>query len=254
MASPAPSLPADRAAKLQTQPQALAAIVGYAYQSDLDPAAVVAVAQGEGGLDPSALGHYDPDTQGNPGWSYGPFQLRDPGALPASVYTGPVTTTLPGPRGAPETWAWSQEGIQYAIGQIQGVAAGKTGADAISSIVNGFEHPANPQAEIAGAEARYAKLTAGGSGSRVQIPNTQPPVLNTPVGRLNLAPGGGVNVSGTPGTAKQGGGPATTTAPSNSTNTGIFSLTWGDIFRVLQGILGGVLILLGLFLLARRQL
>jgi hypothetical protein len=238
-------------AEFSSKQQAEAFIVGQAYASDLDPAAVVAVAQTEGlgGLTgPIPAGHYDPDQQGDPGWSYGPFQLRDPGALPSTVYSGTVSSTEPGPQGAPEQWAWSPTGVQYAINQIQAVAAGKTGQDAIDSIVGGFEHPADPSAEEQSAGQYYQRLTAGGSGSPVQIPNTPTPDLHTPVGNLPLAPGGGINVKSAPGS----GGADTTTSPTGSQATGIFSWT-ADPVRILQLAFGGLLILLGLYLLVRRS-
>lgn len=234
-----------------TQQQAAALIVGYAQQADLDPAAVISVAEYEGGISPGSSaavpkGHYDPDQQGHPGWSYGPFSTRTPGAVPGSVYSGPVSRQQPGPTGAVQDWAWSPEGISYAIRQIQAVAAGKTGPDAITSIVTGFEHPADPTKEIAAEEQTYRGLVAGGSGSPVAISNTPTPDLATPIGSLPIASGGGVNVTDAKGT--------TTTAPTGSQATGIFGFLEGfSLTRVLQLLLGGVLLVVGLFLLARQS-
>lgn len=112
---------------------------------DVDPEAVRAVVSTEGGTRPAG-GHYDPGPHGEPGWSYGPFQLRDPGALP-------MHST--GAYGAGFSFAWSRAGIDYALDGIAKVARGKTGAEAVHAIVYGFEHPADPAAEVRKAMANY---------------------------------------------------------------------------------------------------
>ena len=127
-------------------------IVKDAKAANVDPVAVLAIAQGEGGLTP-APGHYDPDQLGNPGWSYGPFQMRSPGALP-------IRST--GTYGPGYNFAWSEQGIQYAISRIASVSAGKTGPDAIDSIVRNFERPADPAGSVARATARYNAFQSTG--------------------------------------------------------------------------------------------
>ena len=67
-------------------------ILQFAQRYRLDPAAVMAVARGEGGLDWGAVG--------DQGSSYGPFQLHRGGALPAGK--------------GPE-FANSPAGIEYAL-------------------------------------------------------------------------------------------------------------------------------------------
>lgn len=111
----------------------------------LDPAAVLAVASTEGGLynregDIGDLGG---------GGSFGPFQLYSQGALPAQYR---------GNHALADQWAWSPQGIKYALSKIAGVARGLKGQDAIRAIVSQFERPAEPGAEIAKASSRYGQF------------------------------------------------------------------------------------------------
>lgn len=119
-------------------------------QLGLDPAAVLAVASQEGGFKP-APGHYDPDTQGHPGYSYGPFQLRSPGRFPSQV--DPSAGSSASSRAA--AFAWSKQGIDYALQGIASVAKGQKGDQAVSTIVSRFEQPADPSSEIARANRSY---------------------------------------------------------------------------------------------------
>lgn len=171
-----------------------AQVVDYVRQvapvKGLDPNAVLAVASQEG------LG----GGIGDSGTSFGPWQLHQGGALPSSV----------GNLGADvaQAWAWSQDGINYALDQMAGVAKGLTGTQAVTTIVTQFERPANPQAEIQGALASpfvFGVSTSGSSGSVPQPPNF-PPGTQTPV-TFNPSPTGGA-----------GGGPSpvTVTGPTTS--------------------------------------
>lgn len=113
----------------------------------LDPAAVLAVASQEG-----AGGGI-----GDAGTSFGPWQLHYGGAYPASA-----------PRGSPaasQAWAWSPAGIDYALSRMASVAKGLVGYPSVSAIVSDFERPANPGAEILGAEAAYGQAGGLGGGS-----------------------------------------------------------------------------------------
>lgn len=202
--------------------QLLQEVLSRSYQDNVDPAAAWAVAAEEGGHTP-APGHYDPDTHGNPGWSYGPFQLRDPGALPISSS---------GPSGPGYKYAWSKEGVDYAIDQIAKVAEGRTGSDAITQIVTRFERPANPAGEIARAEGVYAGYVKGG------ISATGPGGTITPSGPGATNPGGVI------------GGAAGALGVVDSIGKALsvlFSL------RGLEMLSGFVLIILGVLWMARRQ-
>lgn len=132
-----------------------AIIVADAPAYGLDPYAALAVTGTEGGTTP-APGHYDPDTLGHPGWSYGPWQLRSPGALPIASS---------GQYGPGYDFAWSRRGIDYALQKMSEAGAkGKKGPAAIDAIVRDFERPAHPDAEVQRAVALY-HVPAGGNVS-----------------------------------------------------------------------------------------
>jgi hypothetical protein len=119
-----------------------------ALKRGLDPRAVLAVARGEGGLvnRPNDVG----DLAG--GGSYGPFQLYTKGALPAQYRGRPQ---------AADAWAWSPQGINYALGRMASVgAAGLTGPAAVERIIRKFERPFDPDKSVRNALAR---LSQGGS-------------------------------------------------------------------------------------------
>ncbi len=137
-------------ASVLTADQVYNEILAEAKLKNVDPAAAIAVAGTEGGLNP-APGHYDPSASGTPGWSYGPWQLRSPGALPIASS---------GEYGPGYYFAWNKTGIDYAIDQLAAVSAGQTGNAAITSIVSRFERPADPSAEIAKAEGYYSAAKA----------------------------------------------------------------------------------------------
>jgi len=96
----------------------------------LDPQAVVGVAQNEG-LSGAV---------GDNGTSFGPFQLHAGGALPQEVWQQ-------GPEYA-QKWAWSPEGIDYALGQMAQSAKGLKGMEAVRAIVLNFERPADPTGDL----------------------------------------------------------------------------------------------------------
>lgn len=109
--------------------------------AQIDPKAEFAVAKQEG-LSGGV---------GDNGTSFGPNQLHFGGAYP---------TTAPHDPGGAQAWAWSPQGLDYTLSKIAGVAGGQHGSQAVNSIVRGFERPANPNREVAGALEAY-----GGSGS-----------------------------------------------------------------------------------------
>lgn len=171
----------------ELSPAQLAAYVNqHAPLYGLDPKAVLAVASKEG------LG----GGIGDEGTSYGPFQLHIGGALPAQY-------TANGPNSqVTQAWAWSPAGINYALGRIAGVAKGQTGNQAITSIVTGFENPADPASEIAGAEANYGTVTgsSGGGGFVGGVESTASTIaggaVNVLASPLNLLTGAPAAVAG----------------------------------------------------------
>jgi hypothetical protein len=100
---------------------------------------------------------------GDGGTSFGPFQLHQGGGYPASA---------PQDQAGAQQWAWSKEGIDYAVDHIAGVSANLRGYPAVAAIVTRFERPANPAAEVSAAWGKYqqsggdsaSRLIQGGSG------------------------------------------------------------------------------------------
>jgi hypothetical protein len=125
-----------------------------------DPRAALAVASAEGlagGI-------------GDSGTSFGPWQLHRGGALPKGIAN-------------PHQWAWSDAGLLYALSQIKKVAGNRVGQDAISAIVNRFERPAAPGAEIQRALNYYRR--AGGS-----VSGASPQMVQTPALGIGASPAG----------------------------------------------------------------
>lgn len=100
---------------------------------------------------------------GDGGHAFGPGQFnnaggvwtgRDPGATPEQLNQA----------------AWSQPGLTELADDVAKVAAGQRGNSAISSIVSRFERPANPQAEIQGAEAAYGSAPQLAAAAAPQAP------------------------------------------------------------------------------------
>jgi hypothetical protein len=120
--------------------QAMGEISSGAVGRGLDPQAVLAVASMEG------LGGGVGDNNS----SFGPWQLHVGGAFPRSVWD-----SLGHDPAKANEWAWSPQGINYALDQIAKVAHGLTGEAAIVNIVRRFERSANQPAEIAGASRAY---------------------------------------------------------------------------------------------------
>lgn len=113
-------------------------IASMAAQYGLDPQAVMAVSKMEG------LG----GGIGDGGHAFGPFQLNNAGGAITGMFKGWTNEQI-------QAWAWSPAGLQFALTRIAAVAKGQKGYAAISSIVNKFERPKNPGAEVAGAESAY---------------------------------------------------------------------------------------------------
>ena len=109
----------------------------------LDPAAVLAMAQHEG-------------ISGNPGdnnSSFGPWQLHIGGALPSNIgQLGPASA---------QQWAWSTDGINYALGAMsKGGAKNTTGFSAVSAIAE-WERSADIPGQAARAWASYGGWLSG---------------------------------------------------------------------------------------------
>ena len=167
-----------------TQQEVIDYVIANAPSYNLDTAAVLAIAQQEG------LGRPYPDRSGigDGGLAYGPWQdhLTQYAERPfygAGAYNQDV-----------QAWAWSSDGIDYVLGQMSKVAAGKQGKDAVDAIVNKFEIPADPAGEI---DRAWKNFTSWVNEIAQQLPSMQgnpdanqtAPGLVTPVGTIPIGPG-----------------------------------------------------------------
>lgn len=161
-------------------------IVQGARARGLDPAAVLAVAQSEGGFGAP------PGNIGDNGTSFGPFQLHVGGRLPSGLSD-------------PATWANTPAGIDYALDGIAKVAKGLFSTAAIANIVRAFEAPADPASEIARASKYYGlfaqePLVKNGSGLPTSITGAFDSIsqaLGIAAGAGGSGLGGGAGASGT---------------------------------------------------------
>ena len=146
-------------------------IRSLARQMGLDPAAVLAVAAGEGGFY-DRPGLADIGDEGG-GGSYGPFQLYAQGALPANIFKRG--------REFADDWAWSPEGIKYALSRMVNVGAkGQRGDEAVRTIIEKFERPANIPLSIQKALARYDDYAGGGAEAPLPIGSVANAELSAP--------------------------------------------------------------------------
>lgn len=143
---------------------AISAIAQACSSYGVDPLAAVADALHEG-----ASG-----AVGDSGTSYGPFQLHKGGALPAQFNNKPDYSPVT------NAWAWSLNGIQYAVrGMVNGhpSAKGLKGHSAVAAIVNGFERPADKKGAYKTRAAEYDHLVSlGGDWAKYAAPLFKGPV------------------------------------------------------------------------------
>lgn len=189
----------------------------------LDPAAVIVVAIQEG-----LSGKI-----GDNGTSFGPWQLHQGGAYPASAPQTP---------NAANAWAWSPAGIDYALGRMQTVAGGLKGKAAVHAIVFQFERPKNPQGEYSAAVQALPQSDGGPAGSHVLSDILGGVVSNTPLVGPAVAVGGAVV-----------GAAGSVVSTTEAVGSFLGKLTDPHFWiRALEVIGGGLILLLGLYLLARR--
>jgi len=91
--------------------QKRAYIASQAAALGLDPRAVLGVATAEGGFSGAV---------GDGGHAYGPFQLNNAGGVITNMFPGWSQKQI-------QAWAWSKQGVNFALQKMSGVAAGQTG-------------------------------------------------------------------------------------------------------------------------------
>ena len=140
-------------------------ILQLAQRYRLDPAAVLAVARGEGGLGWGKVG--------DGGHAFGPFQLNDAGG---------VITGRPGDHAA---FANSPAGLEFAMRKMaESGAAGLTGEAAVNKIIRQFERPRDPDSSVRNAVGRLEQ-NLGGAPAPVAASSPAPTVA--PDGRREFA-------------------------------------------------------------------
>ena len=133
---------------------------------------------------------------------------------------GAFPSSAPQSPQAANAWAWSPAGVDYALSSMSKVAGGLRGPAAVTAIVTRFERPANPGGETAAALADYG-----------HAPSTK---------RSAGAPGGGSSGG------SSGGGGGGIFGGIESAISFVFSIRFVEIVG------GGILVLLGLILLAKQ--
>lgn len=136
----------------------------------VDPQAALAVATHEGlsgGI-------------GDGGHAFGPWQLNNAGGVITGMFPGASPEQI-------NAWAWSPEGLSFAIRHIATVAGGLKGAPAVTNIVTRFERPANPSAEVANS---LATLGVGGKALDALMPSlpAAPSATTQSLGATTAAP------------------------------------------------------------------
>ena len=121
----------------------------------IDPQAELAIAEHEGlsgGI-------------GDGGHAFGPNQLNNAGGVLTGRFAGLSPEAI-------NQWAWSPEGLDYALSGVGKAAGGLHGLPAIEAIATKFERPANPGAEIADAAHHYGLAAPGMAG--IETPGRSP--------------------------------------------------------------------------------
>lgn len=97
---------------------------------------------------------------GDSGHSYGPWQLYTGGRLPR------IYSKYPPYSAQVNAWAWSEQGIDYAMRGMAGTAAkGKHGLDAVTILTRDYEAPANWEAQNLVRQRTYEQLSRLGGGA-----------------------------------------------------------------------------------------
>ncbi len=141
---------------MAAKPSVEALIQAYARKLGLDPRAVAAVAQGEGGLKWGAVG--------DGGHAFGPFQMNDAGG---------VLTNRFGTSQARASFANSPAGVMEAMRAMARSAKGLKGQAAVRSIITNYERPADIPGSINRALGRLGSVQLkGGSGTMALSPSS----------------------------------------------------------------------------------
>lgn len=122
----------------------------------LDPSAVLAV----GGTEGLSGGI------GDGGHAFGFAQLNNAGGVITGKFPGRTPEQI-------NQWAWTPDGIDFALAGMARVAAGQEGSQAVNSIVSRFERPANIPREISAANSALG-ATPTSTFTPISTPATVP--------------------------------------------------------------------------------
>jgi len=154
------------------------AIDYWAGRYNLDATAMKIVALGEGGLE------WHAGDDGDNGTSFGPFQLHIGGRLPVRYNNDPE---------GGKAFANSFEGIGYVARKMAELgAAGKTGLDAIRTMIYEFEAPADKPGSFANATRRYEAWQNGRIDFTEYSGTTKPASGTEPSASTSTSPSGWV--------------------------------------------------------------
>lgn len=145
-----------------TRNQVIAYVGANAGRFNVDPAALLAVANHEG-LNTAPASKWWLPKESN--WSFGPPSWYGNGAGNA------ILNMFGGNADEAAAWSWSPEGLDYWMSKVSKVASGLTGTSAIAAIVNNFECPLESRAagEISNASSDYAMFQQ--AIGTVQVPS-----------------------------------------------------------------------------------
>lgn len=170
-------------ATMLQKPDVIAYVAQNASRFNLDPAAVLAVADHEGLAK-------DPVNGVAPTWIL-PNERGLSNFGPPSWYAGGAGAAIVQQQGslqAAANWSWTPAGLDYWLQQVAASgAAGKTGIDAITSIVKNFERPYDSSLGIDlarraynGFQAKVAQIQANPGGNIIVTPPDTPGNITIP--------------------------------------------------------------------------
>lgn len=171
-------------------------VISYVQQQapirGVDPAAALAIAEQEG-----LGGEGASSVPGDNGTSFGPWQLHAGGRLPAEVWAQGASFA--------QSWAWSQQGIDYALTGIAGESSQLEGAAAVAAISRKFEAPCRNW------DAQAGRCMGANPGSGIDLVAKETALAVANLSKWNMILSQGVSI---PGTIPIPPGPAPTPKPS----------------------------------------
>lgn len=232
-----------------TKPDVINYVANNASRFNLDPAAVLAVADHEG-LNTQPGSSWVLKNEGG-AFNFGPPSWQSAGA-------GAAIVKAQGGREAAAQWAWTPAGLDYWLNAVANSgAANRQGLDAITWITGGygwgFERPADPSADITSAQRQYAHYQAlvaeatGGAPGNIIVtpPDTPGNITIPPISIPGQTQPGPLPTPTNPQAQGQGQTQATTGAKFSMH---LFDTPWGPLNLTLPWDFSGILLFLAALL------